>query len=249
MIPGKTPHNFLLHLHNCAPWAARLLDGAKAIGLENGALKVKIDQTSWPGLELSDRRAELEEEARRFFEGQINLLLLEAPFDPWALPFPVNASKFWNHAAFIRVEPGAGVEVVALRKTLYAKMTKGEVEPGGVEGIVRFEFEARPPESGEDLLLDSLPRIADRLCALARGESSYAHLLSAFPGHGEAERLEGRLYGIKEWGTPVTPSAILQKYLGRLHYVNPRLPQVGLIFRQGLCRGNSFPSTEMSAGT
>jgi len=81
--------------------------------------------------------------------------------------------------------------------------------------------QAAPPE-------DVLPDLLDKLCDLGRRARSYVHLVTAFPGDPLADRLEARLYAVKEWGTPRVPAAILQKFVGRLHYVDPDRPILGM---------------------
>jgi hypothetical protein len=33
---------------------------------------------------------------------------------------------------------------------------------------------------------------------------------------------------VKEWGTPRIPAGVLQKFVGRLHYVDPTCPVLGV---------------------
>jgi hypothetical protein len=85
---------------------------------------------------------------------------------------------------------------------------------------------------------DALRGLLEGLCGLARTTQSYAHLVLAFPGDDLADRLEARLYALKEWGTPSIPAGVLQKFVGRLHYVDPTRPVLGLRLASRALRGS-----------
>lgn len=220
MAAPLTPHNFLLHLRNHAPALARRLDNVRGMGFYGGALRLTVYPEGWTGRELTARHEELEMRARAFFGPETTLALETTDDDPQRLPFAVTASKVWNHVVFVWSDAtGRGLWVV--RKPAYGDWVKAG-DP---------KSESTPPSSGlagEGPLLDALPGLADWLCTLARDQRSYFHLVTPFPGDGIADRWEGRLYGIKEWGTPKTPGSILHKYLGRIHYCDPTSPLAGV---------------------
>jgi hypothetical protein len=93
--------------------------------------------------------------------------------------------------------------------------------------VRRYRAPAGVP-AGETASLWLLPDILADLCRLARETSSYAQLVLPFPGDEEADRLEARLCAVKEWGTPDVPAPILQKYVGRLHYLAPGASSIGV---------------------
>lgn len=237
MKNDRTPHNFLLHLRSRAPWCARLMDGARALSFVGGVLTIKTDTSVWPGSELNGRLAEVTAEAARFFGGDARVELVTAPQNAEYLPFAVNASKYWNHAAFISFD-GAGVRLLAARKPFYAlKMIKGEMVEEDWAETLRLTWDGDPADPVRGLN-EVLPELFDLLCAFSRENFSYAHIIAAFPGHEAADAIEARMYAIRDWGTPATPPAVLQKYVGRIHYVNPLEPPMGIKMSQALGSGN-----------
>lgn len=218
----RNPHNFLLQLRCLRPALARRFDGMRTLGLSGGVLTVRAPLRSWPGSDLAALRGEVEAEAARFFGAGTRFAVEDAPEDPERLPFPVTATKHWNHVAFLSPEPG-GFRALALSKTLYAALdpAKAEAEPDG-EGVRRFSF-----REGADPL-DALAPLLDWAAALAREASSYVQFVAAFPGDEAADRWEARLYAAKEWGTPRTPPALLARHAGRLHYADPAAPLLGI---------------------
>ncbi len=227
MFRNPTPHDFWLHLRVHRPDLARRLDGVRGLERAAGALLVRAPAGSWSLAEIEARRADLGREAERFFGAGVPVRVEAGPADPEALPLPVVASKVWNHVAFWAWGE-AGSAVVAVRKPRYleqwlpAASRSGDVAAPGEdpEATVLREEEPDPAEA--------LPALLDRLAELARAASSYAQLVAAFPGDDAAGRLEARLYAAKEWGTPVTPAPVLHKYVGRLHYVGPAAPLLGV---------------------
>lgn len=236
MAQAKTPHNFLLHLRNYRPDLARLTDGFRGLSFIGGTLEVKIDRSSWPGREIAGRDAEFREEAVAFFGGGTALDILPAKPDPERLPLPIEASKHWNHVAFAGFRPDGGGALLALRKTLYA----AKMVQDGAEGEDRAETLALSwtPAGGDDraeAFAAALPRLLDELCAFARAKMSYAQFLLPFPGHSAADRIEARLYAVRDWGTPSTPPAVLQKYTGRIHYCDPLAAPAGIKMSLAAC--------------
>lgn len=229
MTDIRTPHNFLLHLRNRSPWAARLLDGARSLSFIGGVLEVKIDLATWPGTELAARADEAGAEVSRFFGEGARLAFAAAPSNPERLPFSVNASKYWNHVAFTCFTEEGGGSVLALRKTDYAAwLANGEAKGGEMPDGFHHSW---PPVAGggpTEGMVVALPVLLDSLCAYARTNLSYAQLVMAFPGHEAAEVLEATLYAIRDWGTPLTPPAVLQKYTGRIHYTDPQFAPLGI---------------------
>lgn len=231
------PHNFLLHLRNSHPWGARLFDGLKGLGLAGSTLEIKIDTSDWPGSELSRRADELGAIASKFFDREVGLSLMHSPADAEHLPFPVTATKYWNHVAFLHLGEDGAVGVFGLRKTAYAEMLKGDgATPGENAGAFTFGWPSGGNEAPENHL-EALPGLLDLLAATARAQASYVQLVTPFPGHERAEALEGRYCSIKEWGTPTTPSAILQKYAGRIHYLTPQASHRGLSLAKSAAGG------------
>ncbi len=228
-MADRNPQNFLIHLRNsCAPLARRM-DGVRTLGLGGGVLTLKVDTASWPGSELVAGGGELEGYAAGFFGDGTSVAFDEAAPDPQRLPFPINASKVWNHVSFISVASDHPVGVLSVRKRDYANWVKtgwvktGEPGEGGEQLLL--------PASGAtgiDSLIAAMPQLVDQLCAMARENRSYAQLVMRFPGDVDADRIEGALYSVKEWGTPETPGPIFQKFLGRIHYVDPCTEILGL---------------------
>lgn len=233
------PHNFLLHLRNRHPWGARLLDGVKGLGLAGSTLEIKIDTSDWPGNELSRRAGELGAIASKFFGKEVGLSLFHSPSDAEHLPFPVTATKYWNHVAFLHLGDDGAVGVFGLRKTAYAELLRADGSTPG-ENAEAFTF-GRPAGGNEPLgrHLDALPDLLDLMATTARAQSSYVQLVTPFPGHERAEALEGRYCSIKEWGTPATPPAILQKFAGRIHYLTPSASHRGLSLAKSAAGGGS----------
>lgn len=216
-----TPHNFLLNLRTVNPGLARLFDGVTRLSLSGGTLLMRIDPALWPGSEITERKTELDGETESFFGRGCKTKLESAPLPAGYIPAPITATKYYNHIAFLRFGPDFCAGYFVIRKTLYSeKYLKGglaALDPG--EYLLQNPVEC-PPGRGPDDLLRSMPGICDHLCGLARTSMSYVQILTLFPGHDFADLIESRLYAIKEWGTPGTPPAVLQKYLGRIHYAD-----------------------------
>ncbi|MDW7712308.1 MAG: hypothetical protein SCH98_17720 [Deferrisomatales bacterium] len=233
---APTPHDFLLHLRGRTPALARRLDGITGLERSGHELRVRSPTGGWALRELERLRGELSGEAHRFFGPETAVVLVPGPENPEALPFPVLASKLWNHVVFW-VWHGGRSGALAVRKTHYAEAWMAAARRGGEEGLVPLA----DPEAvwlGEELPPETaLPHLLDRLADLARAHASYAQLVAPFPGDGPADRLEARLYAVKEWGTPRTPAPILQKYTGRLHYADPARPPLGVRLARGLLSG------------
>lgn len=228
-----TPHNFLIHLRNHAPWQARLFDGVRSLGFSKEGLTAKFDPSSWPGTEVFEAKEELEEEVRRFFGPGTGLNLVEAQSGQEVLPFPVTASKYWNHIAFTTWDAAGAARVFLVRKTVYAeKVLKGEELRPGLD----YRLETIDPGCGcsSDNALSTIAPLADLAAGTVREQLSYAHILTPFQGHYVADEMEARFYGVKEWGTVATPAPILQKFLGRIHYCDPDRVPLGIkICREG----------------
>jgi hypothetical protein len=234
---NPTPHDFWLHLRVHRPDLARRLDGVRGLERARGALLVRAPAGSWTLAEIEARLADLGREAGRFFGTEVPVRVEAGPADPEALPFPVLASKVWNHVAFWAWGE-AGSVMVAVRKPRYLEHW--------LPAAAGADDAAAPAEDPEATVLreakpdpsEALPALLDRLAALARASSSYAQLVAAFPGDAAADRLEARLYAAKEWGTPATPGPVFHKYVGRLHYVGPAAPPLGVrTARAALGRG------------
>lgn len=231
MTDARTPHNFLIHLRNHSPWLARLFDGARAISYVNFVLTVKMDLSVWPGIEVGADTELIGEWVRVFFGSEAAFAVEDAPRNAEKLPLAVEASKYWNHVAFLSMTGDGGVAAFAVRKTLYAaKFATGSATPEDFEQAALLFWKGDPEREPSQNLVDTLPLVADALASIARIEQSYAQIVMAFPGHELADMIEARLYAVRDWGTPETPPAIMQKYLGRIHYVDGRYPPVGLKF-------------------
>ena len=231
-----TAQDLLLHLRCHAPHLARRLDAIRGLGVRRGVLTVRVAGNGWCAGELTRRGPELEREAARVFGEPIRLAIEGYPPTPDALPLPVASTKYWNHVAFVAATPQA-VGVVAVPKPVYLGQWIHQAAagthptPGGVseeDGVRILCYPAVDADSAADAAIAALPSLLDDLAELARACRSYAQLVLAFPGDAVADRLEARLYGIKEWGTPRTPGPILHKYVGRLHYLPPDAPHLGL---------------------
>ncbi|MEW6488597.1 MAG: hypothetical protein AB1578_11890 [Thermodesulfobacteriota bacterium] len=235
------PHDFLLHLRGCAPDLARRFDGIQGMERARAELRIRAPAGSWALGELELRRDELAREVERFFGPPFSAALHPGAEDPEALPLPVVSSKVWNHVAFLAWE-GRRAGVLAVRKPRYRDAWVPAARAGDGPALRLLEdpeaawVPAELPEGeGPEA---ALPGFLDELAALAREGGSYAHLVAAFPGDAAADRLEARLYAVKEWGTPRTPAPLLHKYTGRLHYCGPALPLLGLrLARIRLARG------------
>ena len=231
-----TAHDLLLHLRCHAPHLARRLDAIRGLGVHRGVVTVQVAEDGWSAGELMQLGPELEREAGRICGEPMRLEIEPCPLAPDALPLPVASTKYWNHVVFMTATPQA-VSVVATPKPRYQdqwvpQAAEGTLPPRerlSLEDNVRF---LRYPASGAaapaDAILASLPGLLDDLAELARACRSFAQLVLAFPGDAVADRLEARLYGVKEWGTPRTPGPILHKYVGRVHYLPPDTPHLGL---------------------
>ena len=242
MSPRPTPHDFLLRLRNRHPFLARRLDGIRGLAREGGALRVSVPEGSWSHRELEGCQEDIAAAAETFFGEPLALELHVGSGDPEALPFAVAASKVWNHAVFWTWE-GARSAVLAVRKTTYAERWIPAARASGEEGLaVRLAAQGEAfvrtyavPDDGVEWIL---PSILEDLFGLARETMSYAQLVAAFPGDEEADRLEARLYAVKEWGTPAVPAPLLHKYVGRVHYACPRALPLGLrLARQAMRAG------------
>ncbi len=228
----RTPHNFLIYLRNLHPELARLFDGVKRLGLTGHALTASADLSLWPGNELNARRAEINGAATSFFGEGWSFELEEGERGDDFLPIQIAATKYWNHVAFLSLGEGRRPGLFVLRKTDYL----GKFLEGGFAALGPDTYLLRrlaPPGQvygPEELILD-FPALLDEMCDLARTSQSYVQFLAEFPGHADAEKLESRLYAVKEWGTPQTPAPILQKYVGRIHFADPvsTLPGLKLI--------------------
>jgi hypothetical protein len=209
---------------------ARRLDHFTSLGFTDGALRLKFDTSSWPGAELMERRGELEELISIFFGAGATLVIEEATPNPERLPFPVTSSKYWNHVAFI-VEARGSYAALAVPKPIYAKLDAYEKPDSDTtaEPLANYpEIATLCAPAATKSMAEALVSFVDPLTALAKERGSYVHFLTPFPGDAEATALEARLYAVKEWGTPDTPSAIARKFLGRLHYCDPAQPLLGL---------------------
>lgn len=238
MTRTPSPHDLILHLRTHCPGLARRLDGVRGVGRTGDVLVVRAPAGSWSLGELTREAEGLEREARRVLGPGVTVRLEASPPDPEALPFPATASKVWNHLAFW-AWTGAQAAFAAVPKPRYAESW---LPLGGAAGPAQVLQEAEqdprtrlliydaPAElpAGEDGPSWTLPAALDDLAALARDCGSYVHLVTPFPGDLEAARLEGRLLAVKEWGTPATPGPVLQKYVGRLHYVAADAPPLGV---------------------
>ncbi len=231
-----TAQDMLLHLRCHAPHLARRLDAIRGLGVHRGVVTVQVAGDGWCAGELMQLCPELEREAARVFGGPIRLEVERCPPALDALPMPVASTKYWNHVVFMTATQQA-VRAVAVPKPLYqdrwvpgaAAGTLPPRERLSLEDNVRFlHYPAARPAAPADAMLDALPGLLDDLAELARAHRSYAQLVLAFPGDAVADRLEARLYGVKEWGTPRTPGPILHKYVGRVHYLPPDTPHLGL---------------------
>lgn len=225
------PHDFLLWLRGCAPALARRFDGIRGMERAGAELRVRAPTQSWTLHELEHRRDEVAREVERFFGPPFSAVLQPGPEDPEALPFSVVSSKMWNHVGFFAWE-GRRAGVLAVRKPRYGETWIPAARTGDGPALRLLEdpeaawLPAELPQgAGPEA---ALPGLLDDLAALAREGGSYAHLVASFPGDEVADRLEARLYAVKEWGTPRTPAPLLHKYTGRLHYGSPTRPLLGL---------------------
>lgn len=218
-----TPQDFLLFLRTRHPPLARRLDGAAGLEISGRELRIRVAPGSWCEAELAARVDLLARLAADLFGAGAAVVL--APGGGPALPLPVASTKVWNHVAFWA--RGRRQGVAAVRKPRYLERWAAAPDPFPAEELADPEVLARgygapgglPP--GESPEAWCLPEILEDLGALAREGASYAQLVTPFPGDAEADRLEARLLAVKEWGTPRVPAAILQKYVGRLHYLAP----------------------------
>ena len=204
------------------------------MGLERSgnAIRLQAPADGWAHRALREQGQELAAEASRFFGATMEVNLVTGKADPEGLPFPVLSSKVWNHAAFWAWD-GNRSGALVVRKPRYREVWLATAAAAGEEALdpltdSEVVWLETSRSTGGPQVADALPDLLDELAALARGASSYAQLLAAFPGDEVAEALEARLYAIKEWGTPNTPAPLLQKYVGRLHYADPERPPLGL---------------------
>jgi hypothetical protein len=250
-MTDTSPHNFLLYLRGRHPALARRLEDFRSLGFTDGALRLATDTSGWPGSELLNQPKELEAAVKAFFGDGAGLVIDEANPDRERLPFPITSTKYWNHVAFIASQGGTTVALV-MPKPVYAKLTVDESDTAALEAdpeilILRHRCDkprqavatdsretgaSSPQETfatgSQEAVASALFHFIDPLADLARERGSYVHFLTPFPGDGGATALEARLYSIKEWGTPATPSAIARKFLGRLHYCDPAVAPLGI---------------------
>ncbi|HSH70695.1 MAG TPA: hypothetical protein VK997_12300 [Deferrisomatales bacterium] len=231
-----TANDLLLRLRCHAPHLARRLDGIRGMGVRGGVVTVRTSEDGWTARQLRQLGPELEREAGRVWGEAMRLEIEACPPARDALPLPVASTKYWNHVVFVAATP-RGVSALAAPKPLYQDQWVPQAAAGtlpprerlSLEDRVRFlRYPAAATAAPEDAMLAALPGLLDDLAELARDHRSYAQLVMAFPGDAVADRLEARLYGIKEWGTPRTPGPILHKYVGRVHYLPPDTPHLGL---------------------
>ncbi|GAB6063787.1 hypothetical protein [Deferrisoma palaeochoriense] len=218
------------HLRLHAPDLARRLDGITGLERTGAALRIRSPAGSWSWRELSAARGRLAEEASRAFGEPVTVELREGPPDPERLPFPVLSSKHWNHVAFWAWH-GSRWALVAAPKPEYQARWVGAPAPPAAPLDLRGDV---PPQGIEH----ALPSLLDALARAAQAERSYAHLVCPFPGDAQADRLERVLHTAKDWGTPRTPGPILQRYVGRIHYVDPDAPPTGVRIAMGLAKGD-----------
>ncbi|TAL18456.1 hypothetical protein EPN96_01425 [bacterium] len=229
----RTPQNFLLWLRSRKPQLARLLDGARSIGSSGRRVEIRAPGEGWPGAEIFSRREELSSAVREFWGAGAVLELSNTPWDKERLPFPVTASKVWNHVAFFALE-GEGSAVAIIRKPALEKLPAkngGKAEIGEFEKAGGVLWRGLPSKTGE-----FFPSLLDRLLPLMREERSYVHLVTGFAGHEIAGELESALYAVKEWGTPLSPAPLLQKYIGRIHFADSENPSPGLALALSLAK-------------
>jgi hypothetical protein len=159
------------------------------------------------------------------------------------------ATKVWNHVAFWDWEARDSV-VLAIRKTAYAETCNAPA----VSGQMLPDRWGSDPEAllrryrAPDVLRDpwagatwSLPETVEDLCGLACRCTSYVQLVAPFPGDAEADRIEACFYRVKEWGSARTPAPLLQKYVGRIHYVCPERPPPGIRLAQRVLGSDGRP--------
>jgi hypothetical protein len=225
MAFDRTPQNFLLWLRSRRPHLARLLDGARSLGRFGQSVELKAPGEGWPGTEIFSRREELSLAVREFWGEGAVFEVAKTPWDRERLPFPVTSSKVWNHVAFFALEGGFSAVAVVRKPALEKLLAQG----GGKGGTGEFErsggivWRDLPSEPGE-----FFPELLDRLLALMREERSYVHLVTGFKSHEAAGEQEAALYAVKEWGTPLSPAPLLQKYIGRVHFADSDNPSLGL---------------------
>jgi len=229
--------DFLMTLRTRRPDLARRFDGIRSLGFSAGTLTAAADPVGWTGRELASRQDEIAVAAARFFGPGTTFALADAPAEPLGLPFPVLSTKAWNHVAFLAWEEDGRWAAPAVRKPAYREHWQAAppeawaaLDAEGDEALFAGCF---APEEGPENLL---PGLMDALAALARRTFSYAQLVTPFPGDAVADRLEARLYAVKEWGTPATPAPLFPKYVGRLHYLDPAAPPAGFAAARFLVR-------------
>ena len=227
------PQDFLTFLRTRCPPLARRFDGVLGLAWEGRELRVRVTAGSWCEIELDHWREETGLLAERLFGAGTRVHLEAVAADPLALPLPVASTKVWNHVAFW-ARGTRQAAAVAVRKPRYLErwtvLAEGPSDDELADPEV-FTASYEVPSSlppGEDADTWLLPGLAEDLCRLGRDAASYVQLLLPFPGDGRAHRLEARLGAVKEWGTPEVPAAILQKYLGRIHYLPPDARPAGV---------------------
>ncbi|GAB4249519.1 hypothetical protein [Deferrisoma sp.] len=216
------------HLRLHAPDLARRLDGITGLERTQAGLRVKVPGAGWAHRELLAARDRLAAEAARVFGHGLEIEIAPGPADPERLPFPVLSSKYWNLVAFW-VWDRLRWTALAVPKPEYHTRWVDAPEPPAAPLALRGEV----PRGGP---AHALPELLDALAAEAQHRRSYVHLVTPFPGDEEADRLERVLYAAKDWGTPHTPGPVLQRYVGRIHYVDPDTFPAGIRIARGLVK-------------
>ncbi len=227
----------LTHLRIHAPDLARRMDGIAGLERAGRRVRIRVPAGGWCARELEARTGRLAAEVRRVFGAEFGVELVPAAPDPERLPFPVLASKHWNHVVFLAWHAGR-TAALAVPKPRYSEAWlahEGPPDPENDPEAAAYRFTGS--------LEAVLPQLLDRLAELARRKRSYAQIVTSFPGDDAADRIEGLLYRIRDWGTPCTPAPVLQKYTGRVHYTDPGRPPLGMrLVRERLEGAPSSPA-------
>ncbi len=234
-----TVQGFLLRLRGVDPPLARRLDGVVGLGWDGATLTARVPKGSWALAEAGRLRGRLARAVRDHFGRTARLRLDPTRPAPERLPFSVLASKVWNHVGFW-VWDADRFGVLAVPKPLYLDGWLPAAAAGGDAAVategegVRWVWGPVPPSRPEDAPAAFL----DPLAALCRERRSYTQFVTPFPGDPVADRLESRLAAVRDWGTPTTPGPVLTRYTGRLHYVSPSRPVLGVrLARRRLAAG------------